>query len=252
VKIDVGLERLGVAPDDAVNLMAAVAALPRLNIHGVYAHMHVPENRGVTPYMAWQFGRFEGVLARLREAGFRIPIAMTASTSVLLASATTMNLNAIDPGLIFFGLDRHGPGLIGADLRPAFHSLTSRLVQVKVVTRTAFRDVAPFSITGSMRLGVIPIGRYDGMEALCCPHVLVHGVRANILGAPATEHTRIDLTHVPQARVGDEVVIIGRQGRDEISPAEVARYRGLSSAGMVALGIRESVPRVYRGGPAAG
>jgi len=48
------------------------------------------------------------------------------------------------------------------------------------------------------------------------------------------------------------VVIIGRQGRDEISPAEVARYRGLSSAGMVALGIRESVPRVYRGGPAAG
>ena len=252
VKIDVGLERLGVAPDDAVNLMAAVAALPRLNIHGVYAHMHVPENQGVTPYMAWQFGRFEGVLARLREAGFRIPIAMTASTSVLLASATTMNLNAIDPGLIFFGLDRHGPGLIGADLRPAFHSLTSRLVQVKVVKRTAFRDVAPFSITGSMRLGVIPIGRYDGMEALCCPHVLVHGVRANILGAPATEHTRIDLTHVPQARVGDEVVIIGRQGRDEISPAEVARYRGLSSAGMVALGIRESVPRVYRGGPAAG
>jgi len=81
---------------------------------------------------------------------------------------------------------------------------------------------------------------------------LVHGVRANILGVPTTEHTRIDLTHVPQARVGDEVVIIGRQGRDEISPAEVARYRGLSSAGMVALGIRESVPRVYRGGPAAG
>ena len=129
---------------------------------------------------------------------------------------------AIDPGLVFFGLDRHGPGLIGADLQSAFHSLTSRLVQVKAVTRTAFRDVAPFSIAGPMRLGVFPIGRCDGMDTVCCPHVLVHGVRVNILGVPTTEHTRIDLTRVPQARVGDEVVIIGRQGRDEISPAEVA------------------------------
>jgi alanine racemase len=247
VKIDVGLERLGVAPDDVVDFVAAVAALPRLNIHGVYAHMHVPRNEGVTPYMAWQFGRFEGVLARLRGAGVRIPIAMTASTSVLLASATTMNLNAIDPGLVFFGLDRHGPGLSGAGLRSAFHALTSRLVQVKMVTRTEFRGVAPFSITAPMRLGVIPIGRYDGMEALCCGHVLVRGVRAEILGAPTTEHTRIDLTHLPEARVGDEVVVIGRQGGDEISPAEVAQHRGLSSPGMVALGIRDSVPRVYRG-----
>ena len=251
VKIDVGLERLGVVPENAVDFVAAVAALPRLNIYGVYAHLHVPGNQGVTPYMAWQFGRLQGVLARLREAGLRIPIAMTASTSVLLASATTMNLNAIDPGLVFFGLDRHGPGLIGADLRSAFHSLTSRLVQVKTVTRAGFRDVAPFSITGPMRLGVIPIGRYDGMDMLCCGHVLVHGVRANILGVPTTEHTRIDLTHVPQARAGDEVVVIGRQGRDEISPAEVAQHRGLSSPGMLALGIRDSVPRVYLRGPEA-
>jgi alanine racemase len=245
VKVDVGLERLGVAPDDAVEFAAAVAALPRLNVHGVYAHMHVPRHEGVTPYMTWQFGRFSTVVERLRQAGLHVPIAMTASTSVLLASATTMNLNAVDPGLAFFGLDRDGPGLAAADLRPAFRALTSRLVQVKPVARREFRDSAPFPVRGPMRLGVIPIGRYDGMERLCCGHVLVRGVRAALLGTPTTEHTRIDVTQIPEARAGDEVVIIGRQGREAISPDEVARHHGLSSAGMLALGIRDSVPRIY-------
>jgi len=245
VKVDGGLERLGVAAEAAVGFVAAVASLPRLTVHGVYAHLHVPEDAGVTSYLAWQFGRLESVLERLRRADVHVPIAMAASTSVLQASTTRMNLNAVDPGLVFFGLDARGPGLGGAGLRSAFHALRSRLVQVKEVTRTDYRQVAPFAISGPMRLGIVPIGRYDGMDTLCCGHVLVRGVRANTLGVPNTEHTRVDLTHVPDARVGDDVVIIGRQGGEEISPDDVARRCGLSSGGMVALGIRDSVPRVY-------
>ena len=245
VKVDVGLERLGVAPDHVEDFIVSVIALPRLRLYGVYAHMHVPDKGGVTPYLEWQFGRFKSALEQVRRTGIEIPIAMIASTSVLEASATQMNLNAIDPGLVFFGLDQRGPGLSDVGLRSAFHAVKSRLVQIKEVTRREFLDVAPFSINGSMRIGIIPIGRYDGIDMFCCGQVLVGGLRVNMLGAPTTEHTRVDLTGVPDARVGDEVVIIGRQGREEISPYEVARHRGLSSGGMVALGIRDSVPRVY-------
>jgi len=245
VKVDLGLERLGVGPEDVVGFVTSLAAFPRLRVHGIYAHMHVPDRGGVTPYMRWQFDRFAGALERLRHAGIEIPIAMTASTSVLNASATAMNLNAIDPGLVFFGLDQQGSGLREAGLRPAFRALTSRLIQVKMLTRTEFLDLAPFPITGSMRVGIIPIGRCDGMDRVCCGQVLVRGVRVNVLGGPTTEHTRIDLTRVSEARAGDEVVIIGRQGREEISPDTVAESHRLWSGGMVALDVRDSVPRVY-------
>jgi alanine racemase len=252
VKVDLGLERLGVAPEDVVDFVTSLAAFPRLRVYGVYAHLHVPDHGGVTPYLRWQYGRFESALERLRGAGLEIPVTMTASTSVLNASTTTMNLNAIDPGLVFFGLDQQGAGLRGAGLRPAFHALTSRLIQVKTITRTEFLDMAPFPMSGPMRVGIIPIGRCDGMGRVCCGQVLVGGQRVNVLGGVTTEHTRVDLTRVSDARVGDAVVIIGRQGREEITPDEVAEHQGLWSGGMVALEVRDSVPRVYLGGPQDG
>jgi alanine racemase len=170
---------------------------------------------------------------------------MVVSTGVLNIFPDRMSLSAIDPGLVFFGLDRQGPGLRDAGLRPALRALKSRLIQVKGVVRAEFTDRAPFRIGGQMKIGIIPMGRYDGIDAVCCGEVLVRGARVHVLGTPYVEHTRIDLTHVPDAEEGDEVVIIGKQGRAEISPEEVAERRGLSSPGMLALAIRDSVPRVY-------
>lgn len=245
VKVDVGLERLGIAPEHAVEFVAAVAAMPGVTVEGVYSHMHRPDGPGVTPYLEWQFGRFRSVLDGLRNAGIHVPLTMTASTSVLQASTSTMTLNAVDPGLLFLGLDARGPGLGDVGLRPAFVALKTRLVQVKDVARTEFWEQAPFPITGPLRMGVIPIGRSDGMDGICSGEVLVRGMRANLLGSPNTEHTRLDLTHVPGAAVGDEVVLVGRQGPGEITADEVARRRGISSGGMIALGIHQSVPRIY-------
>jgi alanine racemase len=73
-----------------------------------------------------------------------------------------------------------------------------------------------------MRLGVIPLGAADGLGQLHAGRVLVRGRSAAVLGSPSLEHTRIDLSLVPEARIGDEVVVIGRQGEAEIRPGEVA------------------------------
>ena len=74
-----------------------------------------------------------------------------------------------------------------------------------------------------MRLGVIPMGLADGLGWLHAGRVLVRGHAVPVIGGPNLEHMRIDLTSVPDARVGDEVVIIGRQGEAEITAAEVAQ-----------------------------
>jgi len=136
-----------------------------------------------------------------------------------------------------------------ADLRPTLRALTSRVITVKELTpRERFADVAPFPVTAPLRLGVIPMGSADGLLWLHAGHVLVRGRKAPILTAPNLEHTRIDLTGVPDARVGDEVVIIGRQGAAEITLAEVAERHGIG-AHHVATTVGPRVARVYRREP---
>jgi alanine racemase len=98
-----------------------------------------------------------------------------------------------------------------------------------------------------MRLGVIPIGSADGMSWLHAGRVLVRGRAAPIVSGPSLEHTRIDLTEVPDARVGDEVMIIGRQGEAEITAAEVADRQGLGLH-HVATTVGPRVTRVYFSG----
>ena len=91
---------------------------------------------------------------------------------------------------------------------------------------------------------VIPIGSADGMLWLNAGRVLVRGREVPIVSSPSLEHTRIDLTSVPDAVVGDEVVIIGRQGHLEITQAEVASRHGLGLH-HVATTVGPRVARVY-------
>jgi alanine racemase len=95
-----------------------------------------------------------------------------------------------------------------------------------------------------MRLGVIPVGAADGLRWLHAGRVLVRGRAVPIVGGPSLEHTRIDLTGVPAAAVGGEVVIIGHQGDLEIAPAEVAQRNGLDLH-HIATTVGPRVARVY-------
>ncbi len=96
-----------------------------------------------------------------------------------------------------------------------------------------------------MRVGVIPIGLADGLQSLNCGQVLVRGVRAPIIGRPSLEHTRLDVSDVEGASVGDEVVLIGQQGGKEIGLQEVVgKVAGMTPLEL-ALAVRESIRRVY-------
>ena len=155
-------------------------------------------------------------------------------------------LNAVDPGRMLYGYGREAV-TDAAELRPAFKALKSRLIEVKdVAPRERFASAAPFPIVSAMRLGVIPIGVGDGFHRLNAGRVLVRGRRVPILARPSLEHTRLDLTAVPDASVGDEVVLIGRQGQEEITLEEVAERHTLDVLAM-ALGVGPRVARVYLG-----
>ena len=242
VKIDVGLERLGVPAEQAVKVIAAMLELPRLRLAGLCAHPH--DSEGSDPaYAEWQLGRFTTVVDELEARGIPVPVRLFAASPFLLKFPQTY-LNAVDPGRMLYGITF--PGEISpVPLAPTFRALTSRVIALKeLAPRERFADKAPFPVTAPMRLGVIPMGSADGLNWLHAGRVLVRGHSVPIVSAPSLEHTRIDLTSVPEAAIGDEVVIIGRQGAGEITMAEVAKRHGLGLH-HVATTVGPRVARVY-------
>lgn len=246
VEVNVGGERLGVDPADVLAFVRWLAGMPGLEIGGIYAHMHVPTGDGADEIVHWQFARFRSVLADLDAAGLGIPIRMTASSKTL-ALVRGMNLNAIDPGHLLFGLDPGGVNNVDVGVRLALVALKSRLIAVRAFTRPEHLDHAPFPLREGLRFGVIPMGSSDGLKALNAGKVLVRGRRVDLLGSPAAEHARVDLTDVPDAEVGDEVVIIGRQGDEVISLENVQHCQGGVRASDITRKIPVPIPRRYLG-----
>jgi alanine racemase len=242
VKVDVGLERLGVPAEQAVKTVAAMMELPRLRLAGLCAHPHASDG-GDPAYAEWQLGRFTSVVDELEARGIPVPTRLLAASPFVLRFPQTY-LNAVDPGRMLYGITFPGE-TSPVPLRPTLRALTSRVIALKELTpRARFAELAPFPVTAPMRLGVIPMGSADGLNWLHAGRVLVRGRVAPIVGSPSLEHTRVDLTQVPDAQVGDEVVIIGRQGDAEITAAEVASRHGLGLH-HVATTVGPRVTRVY-------
>jgi alanine racemase len=141
------------------------------------------------------------------------------------------------------------PWIGRADLRPVIKAIKSRVLQVKTIPATfGFNDARHRAAPGTLRTAVIAFGFKDGLPRE--PEggtVLVRGQRARIIGPRATEHTVIDVTDIDGVQAGDEVVVVGRQGKEEISAHEaVAMYK----MAMIELLARMtlSTARIYEGG----
>ena len=249
VKIDVGLERLGVPAEQAVKVILSMLELRHLRLGGLCAHPHA-EVGGDPAYADWQLGRFTGVVDELEARGVRVPVRLLAASPFVLRFPHTY-LNAVDPGRMLYGITFPGE-TPPVPLRPALRALTTRVIALKeLAPRERFAELAPFPVTAPLRLGVIPMGSADGLRWLHAGRMLVRGRAVPLIGSPSLEHTRLDLTSVPDAAVGDEVVIIGRQGDLEISPAEVAARHGLGLH-HVATTVGPRVARVYLEAPLRG
>jgi alanine racemase len=240
VEVDVGLERLGVGVELATALVMAVRNLPGISLVGITTHLH---GIGGTNYLEWQLQRFKDVVTALETQGV-VPELRLAESSATLGIGSHPWFNAVDPGHLLYGLLPRGRTDRPGWLQPALVRVTTSLLQVKSVAREEFTSESPVAKEHPARIGVIPMGRADGLGALCCGAVLVRGQRCPIVGTMSLEHARVDLSAVADAQSGDVVVVVGRQGEQEITPGEVEEANGLGSAGL-ALVAGSSVPRIY-------
>jgi alanine racemase len=248
VKVDTGMGRVGFqAGFDAVKSVVAISALPRVVVEGIYTHFASADEPDPA-FTLQQFERFMGIDSELGRIGVRIPI-RHACNSAAMARFPQMHLDVVRPGLSLYGIapkDCPGFGPGGLELHPAM-SLKSNLILVKdVPPGTPISYGRRFVTSRPSCIGTIPIGYADGYSrSLSGADVLVAGRRAPIVGRICMDSCMADLTDLPgPAATGDEVVLFGRQGGEEVTADEIADRMGTISYEVVCLAGKR-VPRAY-------
>ncbi len=227
IKIDVGALRSGVMPDAAGRLADEVRRLDKLDVVGAYAHLHLPDPVHMRTHALHQLGAFNSAVQQIEAVGIALRTKMVAGTAAVM-EFPEMDLDAVDPGRMLFGIGFPGTTRSLA-LRPAIRRWTTRLLLVKeVVPADVAPHPAPFELTQPMKIGLAPLGWGDGMPRRLHSdaRVLVRGKRVPLIPPSHFEHMRLDLTEVPDASYGDEVVILGRQGDATVSLSEVSAWVG--------------------------
>ena len=245
LKVNTGMNRLGVAPSEATALLSALAKLEDLEVEGIFTHFATSDSD--REYAEVQFRAFSTLLDDLVAAGLRPPIAHAANSAAVLTMPHT-HLDMVRCGITLYGLD---PDVDDTPLPPGFMPALSWKAQVVQVRQLQAGD--PVSYGGEfvaaqpMTVATVPVGYADGFPRR--PYnwgsVLVHGQAAPILGRVCMDQCVVDVTAITAqqpVQQGDEVVIIGRQGDAEISAAEAGRRIGTINYDVVSR-ILARVPR---------
>ena len=245
VKVDTGMNRLGFMPDEAVEAIAKIAALEGVFLEGVFTHF-AKADEADPAYTYGQFEKFKRILSEIEARGIHIPIKHCANSPTILRFPE-MHLDLVRPGIILHGLDPSDDVPCPGDFKPVM-TLKTMIASVKVLPPGSPVSYGGTYITqGHERIAVIPIGYADGLRRK--PHnwgeVLVRGRRAPIVGRVCMDQCMIDVTHIPEVKLGDEVVLIGAQGNDRIRAEDVAVRLGTNNYETTSM-VMARVPRMYR------
>jgi alanine racemase len=245
VKIDTGMGRIGIAPEEAPRLIAEMRGLPGVEVRGLMTHF-ADADLCDKRFASHQMERFEKLLKTLDADGISVPERHAANSAAVLDFPGAL-FTMVRPGLMLYGYNPLEQGAGAADLRPV----------LSLMTRIAFLKKAPvgvpisygrtFTTKRESLIATLPIGYADGFSRSLSnkAEVLVRGMRAPLVGRVCMDMCMVDVTDVPGAGEGDDVVLIGSQGKERITADEIAAKTG-TIAYEVLCGISSRVPRLYQ------
>jgi alanine racemase len=253
LKVDTGMGRLGVAADQALELITRILSLPDFKLQGIYTHYAaVEDNAEVSRRQARQFRQ---LVTQLPPAGIQVPLVHANSSGGLVYEPDTV-FNLVRPGLLVYGIvapaSRQPSSPWPTHLRAAL-SFKCRVSLVKDIPKgKALSYGHTFQAPRPMRVATLTAGYGDGYlrSGSNRASVLVGGQRCPVLGNITMDQMIVDVGRTPQARAGDEAVLIGGQGSAEITAVELAAWCQ-TIPWEVLTSITYRVPRLYLGGQAA-
>ena len=245
IKVDTGMGRVGLLPEEALEVITRVALLDGLKIEGLFTHLAAAEESDKS-YTAEQLLLFNRIVDGCLERGISFPQIHVAN------SAAALNHPSSRFNIIRLGLSMYGcypvPEMreIEPKLKPAL-TFKSRVILVKKVPAgKAISYGCTYHTSRESLIATIPVGYADGYSRLLSNkgQVLIRGCRVPVVGTICMDQLMVDVTDVPGVRLGDEVVLYGRQGYEEIKVEEAAELIGTINYELLCA-VSKRVPRYY-------
>ena len=248
VKVDTGMHRVGTTADGAISVVRAATEHPELRVDGVWTHLAVADEPG-NPFTAEQCGRLARVVDELARRGLRPPLVHAANSAGALAHPPSRH-DLVRCGIALYGVSPsralEGTEPVG-DLRPAL-SLRAR---VSFVKRVGAGEAVSYGLRRPLveaaTVATVPLGYADGVPwrlGVCGGEVLIGGRRRPLAGAVTMDQILVDCGDDRGVLAGDEVVLLGRQGSEQITAWDWASRTG-TIAYEILCGIGPRVLKVY-------
>lgn len=244
VKVDTGMGRLGIRPDQAESFLDRCRDFPMLKVRGLMSHFPRADEAD-SSYSLAQLARFKNVIAAIH--GYGIEVRHMANSAAIF-NFPESHFDAVRPGIALYGLKpattMAHPGVL--DLKPVLEWKTQITFLKEAPAGTGLSYGHAFHTKQSSVIATVPIGYGDGLPRGLSDQleVLVRGARCPQVGRITMDMSLIDVTALRgRVKLGDEVVIIGRQGKEEITADELAAKLGTINYEIVTA-ISHRVPRV--------
>ncbi|MFQ5752669.1 MAG: alanine racemase [bacterium] len=221
VKVDTGMGRIGVHWQNAVEFVQQVAEFTYIEIEGIYTHFASSDEKDKT-YAKTQLRRFQEVFAQLEQRKINIPIKHAANSAAVLDLPESY-LSMVRIGVSMYGYYPSLETTESVSLKPAM-SIKSRVIAVKEVEAGTYISYnRTYQTKNKTTMATVPIGYGDGYNRLLSNQgeVLIRGQRFPVVGRVCMDQTMVDVGLESQVEVGDEVVLLGCQGKEEITIYEI-------------------------------
>lgn len=246
LKLDTGMGRIGfLIKKESIQEIQRIKELPYIKMEGIYTHFSTADEADRS-FTESQINQFHWFVQRLQQKGMDIPIKHICNSAGIIQFATE-HLNAVRPGIILYGLypskevNHHQLRLC-----PVM-SLKTHISHIKEVEKGTPISYGKTYITQqNTKVATLPVGYADGYSRMLSSkgHVLISGKRAPIIGRICMDQCMVDISHIPHAQVGDEVVLIGTQEKEVISVEEIAEILETINYEVVCM-VGKRIPRVY-------
>ena len=241
-KIDTGMGRLGIPPDEAEDFISLIQSSPSLFLEGMFTHFACADEPG-KPYTEQQLAHFKRIEGMLQSKGVR-PILLHASNSAGALVYPDARFNMARVGIALYGLPPSHEVPLPAGVGPAL-SWKTRLISIK--TLPAGHGISygfKYFTSKDERIGVIAVGYGDGLRRRPGNQVLIRGRKIDIVGSVCMDQCMVQLDDLPEAQIGDEVIIIGKQNGNEITATDIADDWGTINYEVI-CGLAARMPRYY-------
>lgn len=244
VKVDTGMGRFGLFPDEVVSFVERLIKLPGLRLEGLYTQFATADEKDKS-YTYQQFAVYKEVLQSLQDRGISVPVRHVANSPTTL-DLPEAHLDMVRCGTVLYGYYPSQEVDQSIPLRPAL-ALKSRVARLRTLPSgwgvSYGRTYIPSRPT---RAALIPLGFGDGFRRALSNigYVLIRGKRAPVIGRICMDQCIVDVSEIPDVEQDDEVVLLGRQGDEKIGADDIAELLG-SIHYEILTAISARVPRVY-------